>query len=175
MTPDFVHFRRAAVALALSGSALLAGCSLGGDTALPPFTNPATVAYAASTGVTIAAMTRIDSTVYFQDVVVGTGRTIALGDSITAYYKGSLSSGSVFNSVARPGAPFTAVLDSRLIVGWTLGLPGMKTGGTRRLAVGPASGYRYSNITDQNTGALIIPSNSVLAFDVEIVSSVAKP
>ena len=175
MTPDFVHFRRAAVALALSGSALITGCALGGDTALPPFTNPATVAYAASTGVTIATMTRIDSTVYFQDVVVGTGRTVAFGDSITAYYKGSLSSGSVFNSVARPGAPFTAVLDSTLIVGWRVGLPGMKTGGTRRLAVGPASAYRYSNVTDALTGALIIPSNSVLAFDVEIVSSVAKP
>ena len=175
MTPEFVRFRRAATALSAASSVLLTGCALGGETNLPPFTNPATVAYAASTGVTIATMTRIDSTVYFQDVVVGTGRTVAFGDSITAYYKGSLSSGSVFNSVARPSAPFTAVLGTTLLVGWRLGVPGMKTGGTRRLAVGPASGYGYSNVTDQITGALLIPSNSVLAFDIEIVSSVAKP
>ena len=175
MLSDLVCFRRAAAGAALLGTTFVTGCSLGGDTALPPFTNPATVTYATSTGVVIANMTRIDSAVYVQDIVVGTGRTIAFGDSITAYYKGSLSTGSVFNSVARPGAPFTAVLDSNLIVGWRLGVPGMKTGGTRRMAIGPASAYRYANITDQSTGALIIPANSVLAFDIEIVSSVAKP
>ena len=171
-----VRSRRLAGALIIAaGMATVAGCSLGGDSKLPPPSDPATTTFATSTGVVIANMTRVDSSVYSQDVVVGTGRAIAVGDSITVFYKGALSSGSVFANLARPSTPFTSVLDASLIKGWNVGLTGMKTGGTRRLAIGPVSAYGYSNIRDQNTQVLIIPSNSVLAFDIEVVSSVAKP
>jgi FKBP-type peptidyl-prolyl cis-trans isomerase FkpA len=175
MPSDFVRLRRAAAGAALLVTTLVSGCSLGGDTTLPPFTNPATVAYASSTGVVIANMTRVNEHVYSQDLVVGTGRTLAVGDSMTVFYKGALSTGFVFGNVARPSTPLTSVLDSTLIKGWNSGLPGMKVGGTRRLAIGPESAYRYSSITDQQTGSVIIPSNSVLVFEVELFSSVAKP
>ena len=176
MPSALVRSRRLASALLMAaGTFTVAGCSLGGDTKLPPYSDPATTTYAASTGVVISAMTRLNASVYSQDVTVGTGRPVAVGDSISVFYKGALSTGFVFATLARPTAPFTTVLDSGLIKGWNVGLAGVRTGGTRRLAIGPESAYRYSNITDQNTGAVIIPSNSVLAFEIEVVSSVAKP
>ena len=176
MTADLVRFRRAAAAVALTASATLSGCRLGGDTALPPFTNPATATYAASTGVVIASMTRVNESVYYQDVVAkDTGRVVAVGDSLRLYYKGSLSSGSVFGTVARPDSAVNLVLDSTLIRGWVSGLPGMRTGGTRRLVIGPASGYGYNARTDASQTVIIIPSNSVLVFDVEVLRSVPKP
>ena len=166
--------RLAAATLAASMVAI-AGCSLGGGSSLPPFTDPATQTYNASTGVTLANMTRVNSSVYTQDVTVGTGRVVAAGDSVSVYYKGSLPSGYVFGARVRPDSALAAVLDTSLIKGWVTGLPGMKTGGTRKLVVGPESGFQYSVRLDATGQIIIIPSNSVLVFDVEVVRSVAKP
>jgi FKBP-type peptidyl-prolyl cis-trans isomerase len=152
----------------------LASCSLAGDTKLPELLDPSTQTYAAVTGVNIATMTRVNTTVYQQDVVVGTGRVIAAGDSLRVYYVGRLSSGFRFDSLGRPADPAKVVLDSTLIRGWVSGIPGMKTGGIRRLAIGPGSGYGYNTVRDAQGGTLI-PSNSVIAFDVEVVASVPKP
>ncbi len=175
MTSALVRSRTVLAALVVAASAAgLAGCSLGGDSTLPPFTNPATQTYDTSTKVSIATMTRVDSQLYVSDVSVGTGRTVAAGDSITVYYTGKLTSGSVFQTLQRPSTPITFVLDTLLIRGWTLGLPGMKVGGIRRLVVGPGNGYGYSTRVDQN-GFVIIPSNSVLVFEVEIFNATPKP
>ena len=176
MTSALVRSRTVIATLAVAASmAGIAGCSLGGDSTLPPYTNPATQTYDTSTHVTIAAMTRVDSQLYVSDVTVGTGRTVAYGDSITVYYTGKLAGGYAFSSQLRPTTALTVALDTvNLIKGWTLGLPGMKVGGTRRLVVGPGNGYGYSIRTDIN-GFVIIPSNSVLVFDVEVTSATPKP
>ena len=55
------------------------------------------------------------------------------------------------------------------------GIAGMKTGGTRKLVIGPESGYQYTARTDASGTIIIIPSNSVLIFDVEAVRSSPKP
>ena len=176
MPPALVRSRRLAAVLALAtGTLTLAGCSLGGDSTLPPFTDPATQTYAANTGVTIATMTRVNSQLYTQDVTVGTGRTVAKGDSISVYYAGRLTGGFQFDARARPSTPFASVLDTvHLIKGWVNGLEGMKVGGTRRMAVGPGSAYQYSTVRDQ-AGNIIIPPNSVLVFDVEVTEALVRP
>lgn len=169
--------RRLVAAMALiSTGALLGACSLTGDsTGLPPFTDPATQNYATSTGVVISGMTRVNSQVFTQDVVVGTGRTVAVGDSISVYYAGKLSSGFQFDARARPATTFSTVLDTtRLIKGWVNGLAGAKVGGTRRMVIGPELGYRFSTVRDVN-GQVSIPPNSVLVFDVEVVSATVIP
>lgn len=173
MPPALVRSRRLATALVLASSAAsISGCSLGGDSALPPYTDPATQTYATSTGVTsIATMTRVTEHVYTQDVVAGTGRVVAPGDSIAVYYSGRLSGGFQFDARARPSTPFESVLDStRLIKGWVFGLSGMRVGGTRRMAIGPESAYRYSTVRDV-AGNIVIPPNSVLVFDVEVTAA----
>ena len=169
--------RRLVTAFALvSSGAVLVGCSLVGDnTGLPPFTDPAKQSYATSTGVTLANMTRVNAQVYTQDIIVGTGRTVAIGDSISVYYVGRLTGGFQFDGRARPATTFATVLDTtRLIKGWVNGLPGMKVGGTRRMLVGPEFAYRFSTVRDIN-GNVSIPPNSVLVFDVELVEALARP
>ena len=169
--------RRLVTAFALvSSGAVLVGCSLVGDnTGLPPFTDPAKQSYATNTGVTLATMTRVNAQVYTQDIIVGTGRTVAIGDSISVYYVGRLTVGFQFDGRARPATTFATVLDTtRLIKGWVNGLPGMKVGGTRRMLVGPEFAYRFSTVRDIN-GNVSIPPNSVLVFDVELVEALARP
>ncbi len=175
MPPALVRSRRLAAAIALTSVTSLAGCSLGGDSTLPPYTDPATQTYNVNTGVTIANMTRVNEHLYQEDVVVGTGPVVAVGDSISVYYTGRLSGGFQFDARARPSTPFVAKLDSfNLIKGWVLGLAGMRVGGTRRLAIGPESAYRYSTVRDV-AGNIIIPPNSVLAFDVEVTAATSAP
>jgi peptidylprolyl isomerase len=175
MPASFVRSRLVIAGLAMAAtSAGLAGCSLGNDTGLPPYTDPAVQVYDTSTHVNIASMTKVDSQLYYTDVTVGTGRTVTYGDTISTYYVGKLIGGYKFGTTARPDDPIKVPLDTvNLIKGWTLGLPGMKVGGVRRLVVGPEKGYRYVTRTDPN-GFVVIPANSVLIFDVEMVAAVAK-
>jgi FKBP-type peptidyl-prolyl cis-trans isomerase len=173
MTTVLVRSRRLATILGLVTTTLgVAGCSLDGNATLPPFSDPATQTYDASTGVVIANMTRVSQHLYTQDLVEGTGRTVTTGDSISVFYSGRLASGFRFDALSSPSPPFATVISDStpLIRGWIGGLPGAKVGGTRRLVIGPALGYQYSPQRDQNN-RVVIPSNSVLVFDVEIVSA----
>lgn len=97
-----------------------------------------------------------------QDIEVGTGATVKSGDTITADYVGALmSDGTVFDASASHGGPATFPL-SGVIQGWSLGIPGMKVGGTRRLLIPSALGYGAN-------GTSGIPANSDLVFDVTLV------
>jgi FKBP-type peptidyl-prolyl cis-trans isomerase FkpA len=176
MPPALVRSRRLAAGLALIATSVgFSGCALGGETSLPAYTDPATQTYATSTGVTIANMTRVNAQLYREDVVVGTGRIVNVGDSIGVYYTARLSGGFAFDpGRARPATPFFTVLDStRLIQGWPQGLAGMRIGGTRRLVIGPELGYRFSTVRDQ-AGAVLIPANSVITFTVEMAEAITR-
>jgi len=175
MSITLVRSRRLAALLGLVGATLnVAGCSLAGDSSLPAFSDPATQTYSANTGVTISAMTRVSQHLYTQDLVEGTGRTVAVGDSISVYYTGRLNSGFQFDGRVAPSPPFATALDTtRLIRGWVGGLPGARVGGTRRMLIGPALAYQFSTVRDNN-GNVIIPANSVLVFDVQVVDATAR-
>ena len=175
MLPVLVRSRRLAAVAGLIGTTVgLSGCSLAGDSTLPAFSDPATQTYAISTGVSIAAMTRVSQHLYTQDVVVGTGRMVAVGDSISVYYSGKLNSGFQFDGRAAPSTPFSTVLDTtRLIRGWVGGLAGTRVGGTRRMVIGPALAYQYATVRDNNN-AVTIPANSVLVFDVQVIEAIAR-
>jgi len=175
MIPSLVSARRLTATLALAAAGLgMQGCRLDGDTSLPPFTNPTAVNFAPATGVTLSNMTRINEAVYIQDVVVGTGRTVAAGDSVVTYYTGWLSTGFVFDSRLAPATPASFRLDTSVIPGWVDALPGMKVGGKRKLVIGPAKAYRYDTARDAANN-IIIPANSVLVFDVEVVQAIPRP
>lgn len=99
------------------------------------------------------------------DEVVGTGATAEAGDSVTVNYVGSLTNGTVFDASANRGsAGFTFNLGAgQVIQGWDQGIVGMKEGGKRKLFI-PAS-LAYG---DQAIGG-VIPANSALIFEVELV------
>ncbi len=98
------------------------------------------------------------------DVEVGTGEEVKAGATITAHYTGAIvKSGIIFQSSHDFGNAITFGLD-QVIKGWTLGVPGMKVGGTRRLIIPAEQAYGSSS------PAKNIPANSDLVFDIDLVA-----
>ena len=98
------------------------------------------------------------------DVEVGTGEQVRPGAKITAHYTGALvKNGIIFQSSHDFGDAITFGLD-QVIAGWTLGVPGMKVGGTRRLIIPAEQAYGSSS------PAANIPANSDLVFDIDLVA-----
>lgn len=141
-------------------SVLLLSVGCGGDSG-----DPTKVTYAKELGVDLNAMERLESGLYIQDLVVGTGTEATRGRQVTVDYTGWLPDGKMFDS-SKPADrnPLMFTLgQGRVIEGWEQGLPGMKVGGVRKLVIPAELGYG-----DQSRGE--IPANSVLIFDVELLS-----
>jgi FKBP-type peptidyl-prolyl cis-trans isomerase len=111
------------------------------------------------------------------DEVVGTGAMLAPGTTVQIKYTGMLTDGTVFDSSdAHGGTPLTLLVAAdgslhtpdggSLIQGWGQGVVGMKAGGKRRLVIPPALGYGAQAVGN------VIPANSTLVFDLELVSVV---
>lgn len=105
-----------------------------------------------------------------EDLVVGSGTPVALGDEITVNYIGvSCSTGKIFDSSYSRGQPATFTLDEgSLIEGWTTGLPGMLPGGRRLLVIPPSLGYG-------SVGQGTIAPDETLVFVVDVVSAGPAP
>lgn len=104
-----------------------------------------------------------------QDIVPGSGRGAAFGDTLYLHYVGQLESGDTFDSSTHSSQPFTVILGSgSTIAGWDIGLVGMQEGGTRRLVIPPELAYGSQEIRAQG-GAVLIPANSTLVFDVVLL------
>jgi FKBP-type peptidyl-prolyl cis-trans isomerase len=97
------------------------------------------------------------------DLTPGTGETVKAGDTITADYTGAVAStGIIFESSLDSGQPATFSL-SRVIAGWSQGVPGLNVGGSRHLLI-PAS-LAYGSQPPQDSG---IPPNANLVFNVTV-------
>ena len=99
--------------------------------------------------------------IYYKILREGNGRQVELNDTVTVNYKGSLMNGEIFDSTKEKPAVFPL---KRLIKGWQTGLPFCRLGGSIRLIIPSALAY-----TTRNLG--IIPPNSVLVFDVDVLES----
>lgn len=92
------------------------------------------------------------------------------GDHVFVNYTGTLENGTKFDSSYDRGAPFDFIVGvGQVIKGWDEGIVGMKVGEKKHLVIPPEKGYGAQQITDA-TGAVIIPANATLVFDVELVS-----
>lgn len=100
-----------------------------------------------------------------QDLILGSGEEAVRGQTITVNYVGTLADGKKFDSSYDRGQPFQFNLGSgQVIRGWELGVAGMKVGGKRKLIIPPSLGYG-----DRNIGNGLIPPNSTLIFEVELL------
>lgn len=100
------------------------------------------------------------------DIEIGTGEEVPVGATITAHYTGALvKNGIIFQSSHDFGQAISFGLD-QVVKGWTVGVPGMKIGGTRRLVIPAEMAYGASS------PAKNIPANSDLVFDIELVAIV---
>jgi FKBP-type peptidyl-prolyl cis-trans isomerase FklB len=92
----------------------------------------------------------------------GSGKTPKATDEVTVNYKGTLISGTEFDSSYKRGKPATFQLD-KVIRGWTEAVQLMKEGSKWQLFIPPELGYG-----DRGGGP--IPPNSTLIFEVELIS-----
>jgi peptidylprolyl isomerase len=76
-----------------------------------------------------------------KDLKVGTGPVVKAGATLTVNYIGvACSTGKIFDSSYSRGTPATFPL-SGIILGWQKGVPGMRVGGVRLLAIPPQDAY----------------------------------
>ena len=108
-----------------------------------------------------------------QDVKVGTGPEAGPNDTVSVLYVGKFSDGTVFDSSAAHGnQPITFVLGAQgIIPGLQIGINTMKEGGERLLAIPPSLGYGGQDMKDASS-KVVIPANSTLLFDVQLVKVV---
>ncbi len=99
------------------------------------------------------------------DLTEGTGAEAKTGDCVVAYYHGTLTDGTVFDSAFERGLPNRFSL-LRVIEGWQVGVPGMKEGGVRVLTIPSEQAYGSAG------SAPIIGPDEDLVFVVELVEVV---
>lgn len=146
------------LAATLLATSFLASC--GGTDPVPTIE---TTQFAGSLGVNLAASTLQPNGVYYRDLTVGTGATVAAGSHLYVHYTGWLPNGGSFDSNQDPATPFDFVYgQASVIAAWNHGFTGMKVGGTRQLIVPPSAGYGAS-------GQGPIPPNAILVFNVTVV------
>lgn len=97
----------------------------------------------------------------------GSGPTPSASDTVSVNYEGKLLDGTVFDSSYKRGQPAKFPLNN-VIKGWTEALKMMPVGSKWRLFIPPDLAYGEN-------GRPGIPPNSVLVFDVELLSIEVTP
>ncbi|MEO7760487.1 MAG: FKBP-type peptidyl-prolyl cis-trans isomerase [Casimicrobiaceae bacterium] len=129
-------------------------------------TAPAMAGSAASAPVIVDGMKIVE-------MKVGSGKEAQTGKAAMVQYTGWLyddkapdNKGKQFDSTStRGGLAFGFIVGvGRVIKGWDQGVVGMKVGGTRTLTIPAALAYG-----DKDVGNGLIPPNSTLVFDIELV------
>lgn len=106
------------------------------------------------------------------DTKVGTGEEADIGKTVNVHYTGWLydetapdKKGKKFDSSFDRKEYFSFMLGAgRVIKGWDQGVNGMKVGGERTLIIPPSMAYGTRGAGN------IIPPNTTLIFDVELIS-----
>jgi len=100
----------------------------------------------------------------YVETEAGTGAQAKAGDTVRVHYTGKFLDGKVFDSSVSRGEPLEFPLGKgRVIRGWDEGIALMKVGGKATLTIPPQLAYGESGAGG------VIPPNSTLIFDVELV------
>ena len=105
----------------------------------------------------------LPSGLQYRVIQEGTGPSPKGADTVTVNYRGSLIDGTEFDSSYRRGQPAELPVEG-LIPGWTEALQLMKTGSKWEIFIPPQLAY------GERGASPVIPPNSVLIFEVELLS-----
>ena len=116
------------------------------------------------------------SGLYYTIKEEGPGEKPLNGDSVTMNYTGTFLDGSKFDSnedtAFQHVQPFKFVLgQGSVIKGWDEGIALLKTGSKARLYIPSPMAYGPQTRPGSNANPKGIPANSILVFDLELVSS----
>ena len=99
--------------------------------------------------------------------IPGEGVEIINHTKVKVHYIGKLTDGKEFDNSYKRGEPIKFQIGTRQVIqGWEIGLLGMKIGGKRTILIPPDMAYGNNGVKD------LIPPNSSLIFDIEIVDAV---
>ncbi len=112
-------------------------------------------------------MTKDPSRVYYNISQVGTGTQVSKFSTVTVKYTGRFLTGTIFDQTTGDATLVAAI--NALVPGWGKVLVGLKKGTKVRLIIPSDLGYGSQDRKDSTTGAVTIPRNSILDFDIEIV------
>lgn len=165
------------IAVAFAGCAPVDAPPEGATTTSSPVVGPLIPLFATSLSLNAQSFRPVvpGSQVMVEDVKLGTGPALAPADEVVVRYTGWLPSGKIFDSTnpnpANPaGRSFKFVAGFHQVMpGWEEGLQGMRVGGVRRLVIPPALAYG-----SKGAGG-VIPPDSPLLFEVELVALPARP
>jgi FKBP-type peptidyl-prolyl cis-trans isomerase FkpA len=115
-----------------------------------------------------AALQLENSGMYYSISQPGNTRKPGLCNVVSIKYVGKLENGNVFDQSSGT-TPISFTLGG-LIEGWKRALPLLGEGGKMRIYIPPALGYGAQGLINPNTGAIIIPANEIIIFDIELVS-----
>jgi len=118
----------------------------------------------AATPANAGPVEKLPSGVIVEHLTQGTGPQPTADSVVQVNYRGTLANGTEFDNSAKHGGPATFPL-SRVIPCWTQGVATMKVGGKAKLTCPAATAYG-----DRGVG--VIPPNSDLTFEVELISIV---
>lgn len=104
----------------------------------------------------------LPSGLQYKVITEGSGKTPKETDQVTVNYKGTLITGTEFDSSYKRGQPATFPVKG-VIPGWTEALQKMKEGSKWQLVIPPELAYG-------SRGMGPIPPNSTLVFEVELIS-----
>ena len=113
------------------------------------------LSFAAANGITA---TKHSSGMYYQIINPGSGVTPTSTSTLSVKYKGTLTDGTVFDQQTSP-VSFSL---GGVILGWQLGMPLIKKGGSIKLIIPSSFGYGC-------TANGPIPAYSILYFEIDLI------
>jgi peptidylprolyl isomerase len=156
--------RTTLAALILASATTIVACGSDSSTEVPPVPDIATTTFASSLNINLATFTKTSYGLYWKDLTVGTGATVAKGDTLFVHYFGYFPTGIVFDSNPPTTDPFRFIVGGgTVIAAWDSAAVGMKIGGQREIIVPPSLGYG-------SAARGSIPANSILVFIITAVS-----
>lgn len=114
---------------------------------------------------------KMDSTksgLKYEIIQNGNGENVKAGDTVVVHYSGFLENGKKFDSSVERDEPFRFVVGmGQVIKGWDEGLQLLNKGAKAKLHIPAELGYGSRDLG-------VIPSNSNLIFDVEVIDILRK-
>ena len=106
---------------------------------------------------------KVWSGVEYQDLAIGEGTSVRMGETVTVHATGWLANGEKFWSSIDDGQTYDFILrGDGVISGWIDGIPGMKVGGRRKLWIPSELAY------GKRGNPPLVPPHSDLVFEIEL-------